>query len=460
MDEDDRLKEGRRPPAAPPRTVATMGRWGGALLLGAVLSLVALIFYALFNLEVAAGPNSVHRIAFELVGCLILTGLIGIAWRALRADIRRAADTARSLREANLRLDAIVADCPAMIWLAGPDGGWTFVNRRLVDFTGREVHEHLDEGWLASVHPEDMEHAMRAYVKAFDLRTAFDNEFRLRRRDGVYRWFLNHGTPRLDVDGVLQGFAGMCVDITDRKRAQAAEQRSREAEQRLAVREGVLLRELDHRVRNNLMSLLSLVRLYERSGKAVAEVSEAVRGKITAMKEAHSLLSEGHESPVDVGTIVERLCRRVSVDDGDEMIEMTGPSIPVAPEQVGALAMVIEELLTNACKHGALQSPGGRVLVSWRIVERPADPAPDGSGEAAFGPFELRWEEMNRAGVAGATGADESTGIGTSLIKGLATSELRGGCSFDLRPSGLRFVLNVSPYRHADDQRPAELAAS
>ena len=110
-------------------------------------------------------------------------------------------------------------DSPAMVWSARPDLSCEFLSRAWLDFTGYSVEDALADGWARSVHPEDLVRWLNTCVRAFDTREPFEIEYRLRRRDAEYRWVLERAAPRFSSDGAFLGFAGNCMDIHDRRKA-------------------------------------------------------------------------------------------------------------------------------------------------------------------------------------------------------------------------------------------------
>ena len=120
--------------------------------------------------------------------------------------------------------EAMADVAPVMIWQSGPDKLTTYFNQSWLDFTGRSVEQERGNGWAEGVHPHDLERCMSTYIEAFDARQDFEMEYRLRRRDGQYRWILDRGRPVLDARGEFLGYVGGCIDITDRKRDEAERQ--------------------------------------------------------------------------------------------------------------------------------------------------------------------------------------------------------------------------------------------
>jgi PAS domain S-box-containing protein len=139
-------------------------------------------------------------------------------------DISQRKRVEAELRESEARFRLLADSAPSLIWMATSDGSCFYVNRPWLDFTGTTLEQACGDGWAASVHPEDRTALLERNDDAFENRTPFSFEFRLRRHDGEYRWVLNHGVPRCGEDGALVGYIGTCVDIHDRV---VAERRNR-----------------------------------------------------------------------------------------------------------------------------------------------------------------------------------------------------------------------------------------
>ena len=119
---------------------------------------------------------------------------------------------------------------PVMIWMADAGAQRTFLNKPWLDFTGRSLTDEAGDGWLEGVHEQDRSACVGTYLAAFRERQPFEIEYRLRRADGVFRWVIDRGAPRIDADGRFAGYIGACVDVTALKQSEA---RLRESESRL-----------------------------------------------------------------------------------------------------------------------------------------------------------------------------------------------------------------------------------
>jgi PAS domain S-box-containing protein len=123
---------------------------------------------------------------------------------------------------------------PLLTWRARPDMSCEQVSRAWLDYTGYTPEQALGEGWTRALHPEDLTRWLETCVRAFDERQPFEIEYRLRRRDGEYRWMLERAAP-LYADGVFVGYAGALTDIDAYRRMQYGLGRALERERRARI---------------------------------------------------------------------------------------------------------------------------------------------------------------------------------------------------------------------------------
>jgi PAS domain S-box-containing protein len=133
------------------------------------------------------------------------------------------------VRESEERFRLVADTAPVLIWMSGPDKLCTYFNKPWLDFTGRSRDSELGNGWAEGVHPEDLQRCLDTYTQSFDRREKFRMEYRLRHRDGEYRWILDVGVPRFNEDGSFAGYIGIGVDVNEGK---WAEDKLRESEER------------------------------------------------------------------------------------------------------------------------------------------------------------------------------------------------------------------------------------
>jgi PAS domain S-box-containing protein len=140
-----------------------------------------------------------------------------VAIGGIDVDITPQVRREMALRESEARFREMADSVPALIWTSDCDGQCTFVNKRWAEFTGRRVEQEMGRGFAESIHPEDRPHSVDREPEHFATREASSVEYRLRRADGEYRWFLDSFVPRYDTDASFIGFIGTLVDVTDRR---------------------------------------------------------------------------------------------------------------------------------------------------------------------------------------------------------------------------------------------------
>jgi formate hydrogenlyase transcriptional activator len=141
-----------------------------------------------------------------------------------REDLEKALNEAKKseaqLVESEARLRTIIDMVPSFLWTSLPDGSKEYLNKRWYDYTGLSLEEGQGWGWKVVVHPEDLDRLVREWLALMDSRKPGELETRIRRYDGVYRWFLIRVVPLLDEQGNVVKWFGSNTDIEDRKRAE------------------------------------------------------------------------------------------------------------------------------------------------------------------------------------------------------------------------------------------------
>jgi PAS domain S-box-containing protein len=126
----------------------------------------------------------------------------------------------QQLRREERKLGEAIEIIPAMAWIAGPDGAVQFRNRRWVEYTGLSQLGKAEEVGTIAIHPEDLDRIVRRMGASFASGEPFEEEMRIRRTDGEYRWFLSRAVPLRDKRGKVVKWYGAATDIQDRKRAE------------------------------------------------------------------------------------------------------------------------------------------------------------------------------------------------------------------------------------------------
>ena len=268
---------------------------------------------------------------------------------------------------------------------------WSASLRRIAGIEGEK--QLTLEKVIAFAHPDDrdmLERHVQGYSSDTDRRTI---EFRIVRPDGTVRWLLDRGQAMPDkrLSSNAWRVIGTVLDVTDRK---LAEDRQR-----------LLMAELDHRVKNTLSNVSAVAHLSSHRAGSVSSFVQALDGRIQAMSQAHALLARDAWVGADLRELVTEVLTPFLTRAKDN-IRIDGEAAWVLPELTQSLALTLHELATNALKHGALSTPMGHVIISWRIAGGPV-PAQ----------LQLAWREEAGPDVTQPT----TQGFGLTVLKAAAS---------------------------------------
>jgi PAS domain S-box-containing protein len=248
--------------------------------------------------------------------------------------------------------------------------------------------------FLELVHPEDRaDFKTRIHAVSPD-KPSYRKTFRFRCPDGREIWLEESSIAEFDSAGRCIGLKGLTVDITERKQSDE--------------RQGLLIAELDHRVKN-LLARVAVISSYTRQGSSsMDQFVQVLDRRIQSMAAAHSLLSQNRWSGVNLADLVRSQLAPYATAANTTI---DGSDVTLSPTVTQAVAMALHELVTNAVKYGALSSPSGHVSVNWH--------QPVG-GEASR--VKIEWRESGGPSVVGPA----KTGYGTTLIREMIPHELGG----------------------------------
>lgn len=324
-------------------------------------------------------------------------------------------------------LRILVETIPQLVWRAVAGGDWTWASPQWTEFTGKAEKESHGRGWLEPIHPDDREGAREAWRNA-ESQGRYEADYRLRSADGTYRWFQARATPIHSDDGSLVDWFGTSTDVDDIRRFQEHEK--------------LLLAELQHRVRNTLAVVRSIVRRSAQSATDVEDYTMHLEGRIDAFARVQASITRDPARGVDLEYLVAEQLRAVGAREGDTAT-IDGPEVKMSASAAETMSLAIHELATNAMKYGALTSPRGEVQVKWSVVDG------DGSPHLDF-----RWTEQGMR----LTGQPTRQGFGTMILTRTLGYELKAETDLAFPPTGLAYRVTV-PLRRLTISKQTDFAS-
>jgi PAS domain S-box-containing protein len=327
--------------------------------------------------------------------------------------------TEEALRSSEERFARIFEQTGVGVIQCELDGQFLLVNRRYCEIVGRTADELLKLRVPDISHPDDRESdaALRQRLVADGV--PFVVEKRYLRPDGSEVWVSVNVSQMPSADGTRQQLIGVAQDITERKVAQE--------------QQALLVRELNHRIKNLFAITGGMVTLSARSATTPKEYASNIRGRLNALAVAHDLILPNF-SGENLGnpTSLEMLLRKVlspyvgkPSDSSDPRLILNGPSVLLSARAVTTFALILHELATNAAKYGALSVEEGSLRITWQCLNNM---------------LELKWEENGGPAL---SGPPKSEGFGTVISNHGVREQFGGSLSHTWDVKGLSVELSV-----------------
>jgi len=309
---------------------------------------------------------------------------------------------------------------------AGRLGAWTLDlgTKRLVASLrckanfGRAATDNFSYADLVgSIHRDDLARWQREVDETIGSSSGeLEIEYRAITPAGEVRWIEVRGQVNRNSDGEPIGMAGVSIDITDRKRADEHRE--------------LLARELDHRVKNTLAIVQSIISQTLRVAPSLEEGTKMLTSRVNALASAHDVLIREGWSAANLHDLVEEALRPF-VTHGQDRIRTGGAMVRLRTKVATTLMLALHELATNAAKYGALTAAEGFVVLSWEIKRSSPDERDT---------FSLSWQEVGGPLVVAPT----RRGFGSRLLERALPGEVGGTASISYAQKGLRFDLTAA----------------
>jgi PAS domain S-box-containing protein len=278
----------------------------------------------------------------------------------IATDITERKRVETSLRESESRLRQYMDAMPQIIYTCHADGMSDYVNLRWQEYTGVLWERSLAAGWVESLHPDDRERAWRQWVEAVKAGQPFEVEYRVRRKDGQYRWYLSRTIPIRDEQRQIVKWIGTSTDIHDRKEAES------EREELLA-REQTARADAEHATESirRLQAVIDSALTHHTLDDLLHEMLARIRELLETDSAAILILTEDGQS----------LAVRAAIGSEEEV---GGPHIPVGQGVAGSIAasrapLIVEDLsavevISPILRQKAHSLIGAPLIVEDRLI--------------------------------------------------------------------------------------------
>lgn len=296
-----------------------------------------------------------------------------------------------------------------------PENPIIFANDSFLSLSGYSREEALGNSFNSLLERGSDPEALAEIKAAFDIGLSIDRDLHYRRKDGSDLWVSIFISPVRDEKGdVVQNFVSF-VDVTRHRERRA--------------RSEMLIDELNHRVKNTLATVQSIVSKALRSSGDVEVVREAIESRLFALSRSHDLLTRVQWESAGLRDIVTDALEPFGIGDGRaERFVITGPNVRFPPKGALALGVAFNELATNAVKYGAFSNEEGRIMVSWTV-----------ESDLGQGRLVLHWREEGGPPVT----PPSRKGFGSQVIERGLAHELGGKVRLAYQPGGVICTIDV-----------------
>ncbi len=299
-----------------------------------------------------------------------------------------------------------------------------FANDSFLRLIGYDRDEVLGQAFNGLMERGATPEALAQVKAAFEGRSGSDPEICYRRKDGTDFWASLFINPVRDDGGdVMQHFVSF-IDLTGHMEERAHAKK--------------LIGELNHRVKNTLATVKSIVSQALRNSPDPAVIREAVEARLSALSGSHNLLTRENWKRAALHDVVQQAMKPFGIADGRaERFLITGENVFLPPKAVLALGIALHELATNAVKYGAFSNEAGSVLIGWTVEATP-------KGDR----LRFDWREKDGPPVA----LPSRRGFGSRVIEQGLAYELGGTVHLDYQPGGVVCTIDIPSPRGGRDE--------
>jgi PAS domain S-box-containing protein len=282
-------------------------------------------------------------------------------------DITDRKEAENTLNETEKQFRLMADNSPVMIWMTDSKNNLQYMNKTKLEFLGKSFAELTNEGWMETRHPDDREKFLSAISNAAKERKNFSIEIRVKDKKGNYRWLLDSGAPRFLPDGTFAGFIGSGVDITNEKNLRIVLEKS-------LKEKDVLLKEIHHRVKNNLQVVSSLLNLQTNliKDEDTIQIFKASQNRVRSMAILHEKLYKSKNmDELNIKKYLEDLLSYLFESySHSQNIKLYKNilNINLNIELGLCIGLIVNELVSNSLKHAFKGKESGEITVELKKI--------------------------------------------------------------------------------------------
>lgn len=336
---------------------------------------------------------------------------------------RKRADEA--LRESERKYHALAELSPVGIFRTDSEADCSYINERWQEISGLTLEEALGKGWVQSLHPDDRNRISQEWQQAARESRPFRSEYRFRHPNGTTTWVLGQAIiERTNSEGVA-GYIGTITDITERKHAEE------QLKESLKEKE-ILLREIHHRVKNNMQVISSLLMLQEElsEDEKVIEMLKDSQNRIISMALIHEKLYRSENlSKIDlkeyIDDLVSGLFQSYGMSEDKVALNINAENVLLGIDSAIPFGLIINELVSNSLKHAFPEDKSGEINIFIRSTDEDM--------------IELLIGD-NGVGIPEDMDFRKTESLGLRIVKVLVEKQLHGGITLN-RDKGTEFKI-------------------
>ena len=291
---------------------------------------------------------------------------------------RKAAE--RTIRDSEVRWRTLTQMLPQLIWTTTPDGAADYYSPQFLEFSGKRPEDLFNQGWHSVLHPDEVDSVVERWSASVKSSQNYDVEHRIRRADGVYRWFKVRAVPTRDVDGHITRWLGSCTDITDLKLAEQKLLAAKEVAESANRMKDEFLANVSHEIRTPMNAILGMTEVVLAS-----ELDRSQRDQLQTVQTAGENLLEIindlldfskieagklilNRTPFSLHRVCQDIVRLLDVRAQDQQLQLICEIQKATPDLVLGDAGRLRQVLLNLVANGIKFTPKGRVELAVRPV--------------------------------------------------------------------------------------------